>query len=187
MDQATSVQFPPHAALMQRLLNHPFEASEGPLEGFCLRLQKERGWPKAFALRAIEEYRRFCFLACVSETPMTPSEEVDCVWHLHLLYTRDYWETFCPTVLDKALHHGPTRGGHAEEARFYDQYAQTLALYQVYFGAPDPNFWPAARFRFEPATHWRWVYLPDTFLVPSWSRLWKTCCRYLSFPFTEKL
>ena len=92
------------------------------------------------ALEAIEEYRRFCFLAVVAGHAVTPSEEVDAVWHLHLLHTWDYWEVFCPKVLGKRFHHGPTEGGAQEESRFYDQYAATLGSYQHWFGPPPRGF-----------------------------------------------
>ena len=80
---------------------------------------------------------------------VTPSDAVDQAWHLHLTYTRDYWQAFCPQVLGSDLHHGPTKGGPAERHRFYHQYAATLAAYEAAFGtAPPPEIWPAARRRF---------------------------------------
>ena len=78
-------------------------------------------------MRAIEEYKRFVFLAMAAGHPVTPLDEVDQVWHLHLCYTRSYWEDLCGEVLRAPLHHGPTRGGAAERARFDDQYRRTLA------------------------------------------------------------
>jgi hypothetical protein len=35
----------------------------------------------------------------ISTHIVTPSEQVDQVWHLHLTYTRSYWDEFCPNVL----------------------------------------------------------------------------------------
>lgn len=132
----------------------------------------EQGWTRDFALGAIEQYRRFCFLACISPTPVTPSEEVDAVWHLHLLYTRDYWEVFCPNVLNRDFHHGPTQGGKDEEDRFYTQYARTLILYQYWFGAPPIQYWPPALDRFRPSVRSRWVYMPENWVIrkPKWYR-----------------
>ncbi|WP_207796605.1 glycine-rich domain-containing protein [Sphingomonas oleivorans] len=78
---------------------------------FAKRLARENGWTDAHAARVIEEYRRFCFLSVTGDGEMTPSDAVDQVWHLHLSYSRDYWERFCPNVLGRALHHGPTAGG----------------------------------------------------------------------------
>ena len=47
-----------------------------------------QGWTHEQALEAIEEYRRFCFLACVAGAAVTPSDQVDEVWHQHLTHTR---------------------------------------------------------------------------------------------------
>lgn len=130
------------------------------------RLTIEQGWSLAQARDAVEEYRRFCFLAMTCAHPVTPSEEVDQVWHLHLLHTRDYWGVFCPQVLGRPLHHGPTQGGTQEESRYYEQYAQTLASYQAAFGPPPPAWWPPASTRFQPARNWRWIHLPSVWILP---------------------
>jgi len=95
------------------------------------------------------EYKRFCYLAITAEHEVTPSDAVDQVWHLHLTYSRDYWQEFCPQVLGEDLHHGPTAGGEAERERYYDQYAATLASYEAAFdAAPPPDIWPHAQRRF---------------------------------------
>ena len=75
---------------------------------------------------------------------MTPSDAVDQVWHLHLTYSADYWQAFCPDVLGRPLHHGPTAGGSAEQARYFEQYAQTLRSYERVFGSPPADIWPSA-------------------------------------------
>lgn len=115
---------------------------------FADRLARENGWKPAFAARVIEEYKRFAFLAATSGHDVTPSDAVDQAWHLHLTYTRDYWERFCPEILGAALHHGPTAGGPDERNRFFRQYADTLAAYEAAFGVPPPpDIWPSARQR----------------------------------------
>ncbi len=148
--------------LWQRLCAHPFEHPEQGLD-LTRRLAREQGWPLAAARAAVDEYRRFCFLACVSDDDATPSAEIDEVWHLHLIHTRDYWSTFCPTVLQATLHHGPTRGGSDERLRYRQQYADTLARYEQWFGPPSERWWPGTRERFaaparllriDPRRHW---------------------------------
>jgi hypothetical protein len=125
---------------------------------FTDRLARENGWSKAFAEGAIEEYKRFVYLAAVSERHVTPSDIVDQVWHLHLTFTRSYWDALCGAVLQKPLHHNPTKGGSAERTRYRTQYAQTLALYRSEFGSAAPHtFWPDAGKRFAGAAHQSWV------------------------------
>ena len=130
-----------------RLLALDFDAADAALP-FSARLARDNGWSRAFAARAIEEYRKFCFLAVHAGHPVTPSDEVDQVWHLHLTYSRHYWDTLCRDTLEKPLHHGPTQGGVAEDRKFHDWYEATLASYRRYFGEPPKDLWPAARERF---------------------------------------
>ena len=115
---------------------------------FQARLARENRWSEAFAARVIDEYKRFCFLAVTAGHEVTPSDAVDQAWHLHLTYSRDYWQRFCPDVLGRDLHHGPTAGGGAEQARYFEQYARTLQSYEAAFGPAPADIWPDARRRF---------------------------------------
>ncbi len=63
---------------------------------FDQRLARENRWPLKFAARVVGEYKRFCFLAVTAGHDVTPSDAVDQAWHLHLTYSRDYWQRFCP-------------------------------------------------------------------------------------------
>lgn len=106
---------------------------------FADRLARENGWSLDYTHRAILEYKRFMFLICVTNEPMSPSAAVDEVWHLHLLYTRDYWQQFCPQVLGREVHHSPTEGGAKEKQKHSDLYTDTLLQYQVWFGQDPPT------------------------------------------------
>ncbi len=134
-------------------LDDPNAASQ-----FTDRLARENRWPRSFAKRAVQEYKRFVYLAAISRAPVTPSDVVDQVWHLHLTFTRSYWDGLCNGVLRKPLHHGPTMGGRAEDAKYRTQYAATRALYRAEFGTEPPlAFWPHETDRFAAAQHQRWV------------------------------
>jgi hypothetical protein len=110
---------------------------------FSARLARENGWTREHAGRVTREYLRFVYLAMTAGHPVTPSLPVDEAWHLHLTYTRSYWEEMCGRVLGRPLHHEPTRGGEAEEAKFSDWYARTLASYRTAFGEEPPaDVWP---------------------------------------------
>ena len=71
---------------------------------FSKRLARDNSWSTDYASRVIEEYKKFVLLAVVAGHPVTPSDQVDQVWHLHLSYTRSYWEEFCPKILQTTLH-----------------------------------------------------------------------------------
>ena len=127
-------------ALWQRLREYRFGGDEA--EAFLDRVAHALGCDRAGAEAALEEYRRFCFLAVAAYHPVTPSVRIDKVWHAHLTDTRDYWGRFCPQVLRRELHHTPSLGGQAEDARHQAQYRQTLASYQGFFDEPPPLLWP---------------------------------------------
>jgi len=132
---------------------------------FSRRLARDNGWSRAYTDRAIEEYRRFVYLAAVAGHPVTPSDEVDQVWHLHLCYTRSYWGEMCGEILGKPLHHGPTRGGKSERAKFDDWYRRTLESYERVFGEQPPReLWPEPAERFA-LRQWRRVDVGDTWLL----------------------
>lgn len=138
----------PHAdaaqqALWQRLQAYRFGEDDDALPVFVRRVAKEAGVSAAAAAQAIEEYRRFCFLACSDGEDVTPSALIDQVWHTHLTDTREYWQRFCPQVLQTTLHHRPGRGDAADAERHAAQYQATLARYRRYFGEPPAACWPA--------------------------------------------
>ena len=150
--------------LWRRIGAHDFEP-DTPLN-FTLRLARDRDWTLAEARAAVDAYRRFCFLAVVSPTPMTPSEAVDEVWHQHLTYSRDYWDVWCAQVLRKTLHHDPTPGGPEAQQSYRRMYAQTLALHEAFFGPPDALLWPATHARFAARPRYRTVDNERALIVP---------------------
>jgi len=116
---------------------------------FSARLARENGWSPAYAEQAIREYKKFIYLMMRGREELTPSDQVDQVWHLHMTYTRSYWHDLCQDILGKELHHLPTKGGADEQARFRTQYTKTLLAYEKEFGHPPPtSLWPAVETRF---------------------------------------
>jgi hypothetical protein len=159
---------PDLTALWERITQHDFEPDVAL--NFTRRLARDKGWELNFARGAVEEYRRFCFLAFAGAGAMTPSEEVDEVWHLHLTYTRDYWDVWCGRVLGGPLHHDPTLGGPEQDRHFRARYAATLAAYERFFEPPPVAFWPATHVRFQGQRYraidgTRWISLPRPGMV----------------------
>lgn len=149
-----------------KALSHYIVGPENAALPFVERLARENCWRRAHAERVFEEYRRFCFLAVTCGHVVTPSDAVDQAWHLHLTYTRDYWERFCPLVLGRPLHHGPTAGGADEQHRFFLHYAETLRSYERVFGQPPTDLWPDAGRRLTQDHKARRVHPRDAFIVP---------------------
>lgn len=119
---------------------------------FIDRLCRENNWSQDYAKRCFEEYKRFIYLAMISDLSVTPSDEVDQVWHLHLTYTRSYWTDLCQTILKTPLHHGPTKGGQSESKKYRFQYQATLEKYlEVFEESPPSDIWPNGHQRFDQA------------------------------------
>jgi len=113
---------------------------------FSAKLSASQGWSVRFTGRAIEEYRKFLLLCCISEKGAAPSHTVDIVWHLHLTYTQSYWTDLCKGVLGRELHHYPSAGGDEEDEKHRGWYQETLDLYRTAFGTEPPaDIWPAPR------------------------------------------
>ncbi|MEM0968845.1 MAG: hypothetical protein AAGJ31_05815 [Verrucomicrobiota bacterium] len=118
---------------------------------FSQRLARENGWSLAYTARVLKEYKRFLYLCSTSDVMLTPSDQVDQAWHLHLCYTDHYWNVLCQGILGKPLHHGPTRGGSQEHRKYVGCYEQTLAVYRdIYEADPPSDIWPSSAQRFAP-------------------------------------
>jgi len=149
--------------LWQAIAAHNFNDGPAALT-FEQRLARENSWSAAYSARVIGEYRRFLYLAARAGHPVTPPDDVDQVWHLHLVYTRNYWDVMCRKVLGAPLHHGPTAGGADETAKYTDWYGRTLDSYRAHFGEDPPrDVWPEPEARFagqerfqrvDTAKHW---------------------------------
>lgn len=77
---------------------------------------------------AISEYRKFLCLAALGYNKLAMcSPDVDWVWHVHILFTKDYHE-FCESVFGSYFHHQPKTSTSplAEGAveRFFEAYQQ---------------------------------------------------------------
>jgi hypothetical protein len=158
--------FPNDDLLWQKLSG--FEFDPVPVElTFAARLARENAWTLSHAHRVVQEYRRFVYLAMRAGHPVTPSDAVDQAWHLHLTYTRSYWDGLCSTVLGKPLHHGPTQGGTQEDEKYRDWYAATLDSYRRLFEMEPPaDIWPSTDERFAPGSRFARVETSAHWIVP---------------------
>ncbi len=152
--------------LWNRIKDFKFEEIKIELP-FSKRLALENNWSDDYSERVIDEYKKFCYLACISDRPVTPSDEVDQAWHLHLIYSENYWEEYCANILQQKLHHGPTKGGQHEDAKYEDWYAYTKELYKREFGyTPPADLWPSSEIRFSQPRYMRRVDASKYFMFP---------------------
>lgn len=107
--------------------------------GFLTRLAFENKWTLYFAKAAILEYKKFMYLAAISNEMVSPSEIVDIVWHQHLIFTSSYTD-FC-TVLSKRIEHIPSTHNRAEAEKFHKAKERTKELYEQNFGKQPEEIW----------------------------------------------
>jgi hypothetical protein len=138
-----------------------------------VKLAREYRWNQIYALRVIQEYKKFIFLAMVADHIVSPSAAVDRVWHQHLLFTHSYWDDLCGKVLHKPLHHTLGFGGKEEAIKNYHLYEQTLKTYQKYFGNPPDDIWDAPPMRSKYPSY-QWIDRNRYWIIPNpIYRLWR--------------
>jgi hypothetical protein len=127
-------------AIWKRLQDFSLDEENAPYP-FSLRLEEEQDWTSEFTARAIEEYKRFIFLAAFAGHQATPSFVTDEVWHLHLIYSRSYWDEMCIGILGRLIHHNPGSGLASQEQIFHGQYQKMLQSYRRFFDEPPALIW----------------------------------------------
>jgi hypothetical protein len=125
-----------------------FGGADASTKAFASKMARKHGWSTHFALRAIDEYRKFVFLGVSGEEIVTPSKTIDTVWHEHLLFTRAYRE-FCRDVLERDFDHHPELIPTDDQTSLYaQQYDLTLARYQSEFRVrPPDDIWGSPKFK----------------------------------------
>ena len=118
------------AILWNKILAYDFDHPMSEY-GFSTRLARENYWTKNFTAKAIVEYKKFMYLAAVSDSMVSPSEVIDVVWHEHLIFTKSYKE-FCD-LLGKQIQHVPSTHNRSEFEKFRKAKQRTKELYQSTF------------------------------------------------------
>jgi hypothetical protein len=139
---------PPHLADHVRFA---FGGPDASTRAFADKLARKLGWRVPFALRAIDEYRKFVYLGLIADFPVTPPKIIDQVWHEHLLFTGGY-RAFCASVLRRDFDHHPELVPQDEQtSAFQLQYAATRELYRTEFNREPPEeFWGVPKFADRP-------------------------------------
>jgi len=99
------------------------------------RRHGERLWDEDRVARALQEYRQFLALMFwYPEAVLVPSEEIDDVWHTHVLNTARY-QADCEAIFGCFQHHAPS-SGTSEEVLADDEThrEETLQHYLDCFG-----------------------------------------------------
>ena len=99
------------------------------------RLSRKLGWDQERCDKAIIDYRAFLYAAATFEGAVTPTPDIDEVWHAHILHTKAYAEA-CFAVFGGYLHHQPF--GEDERADV-DEQNRLRAFFEAEFGRPILN------------------------------------------------
>lgn len=142
-------------------------SSNGDLEIFWYKLTSDNGWTLSYARGAFTEYKRFIWLAKVSQSRVVPSKVVDKVWHLHMTFTRSYWYDLCRDTLGFEFHHLPSSNTKECQQIDCEDYENTLKVYLEEFGEkPDGRYWPVRKVnKFNIAKHLILPLFTITFLT----------------------
>lgn len=105
------------------------------------RRNGEQLWDEERVTRALQEYKQF--LALMQWYPnavLVPSEDIDDVWHTHVLNTARY-QADCESIFGCFQHHAPSSGGSEEvqEEELKDR-DETLELFEQAFGEVPESY-----------------------------------------------
>ncbi len=112
------------------------------------RRNGERLWDEERVARALHEYKQFLALMYWNpEAVLVPSEDIDEVWHTHVLNTARY-QADCETIFGCFQHHLPTFG-ESEEVQEEDMKGrdETLKLFEEAFGEAPQSYASSANSR----------------------------------------
>jgi hypothetical protein len=124
-----------------------FGGTDACTKAFADKISRKHACSKRYALKAVEEYKKFLYLAVISDFHVTPSQAIDKVWHEHILFTKGY-RTFCDEVIAYNLHHHPELVPIEEQTEIYHaQYISTIELYIQEFGIlPPKSIWDVTKY-----------------------------------------
>lgn len=105
------------------------------------RRNGERLWDEERVERALNEYRQFLALMYWKpEAALVPSEDIDEVWHTHVLNTARY-QADCEAIFGRFQHHFPTFGESEEvQEEHMKGRDETLKLFEQAFGESPHSY-----------------------------------------------
>ncbi|MEG4573857.1 glycine-rich domain-containing protein-like [Microcoleus sp. N3A4] len=123
-------------AEIQVFLNKLRALDLGPIAYKLMHPEKGRGWTKAKTVRAIARYMAFLGLIYLyPNQQFVPTQEIDAVWHNHILDTSKYHQD-CELLFGRYVHHFPyfSRRGEADEQTWQAAFADTQTILEHHFG-----------------------------------------------------
>jgi hypothetical protein len=132
---------------MWEKMTEMFGGTDASTKAFADKISRKYKCTKSYALKSVNEYKKFLYLAVISDFHVTPSQAIDKVWHEHILFTQAY-RIFCDEVIEYNLNHHPELFPLEEQTeRYHAQYIDTLNLYVKEFGIfPTDEIWDVTKY-----------------------------------------
>jgi hypothetical protein len=124
-----------------------FGGTDASTKAFADKISRKHQCSLSYAIKAVNEYKKFLYLAVISDFHVTPSQAIDKVWHEHILFTQAY-SIFCKEIIEYELNHHPELLPVEEQTeRYHAQYLSTIELYIKEFGKlPPANVWDVTKY-----------------------------------------
>ena len=103
---------------------------------YQLMYSSDEKWTFEQTNQAIDRYSMFLYLIYLyPNRKLVPTQEIDKVWHHHILDTMKYAED-CEMLFGRFIHHFPYFGkrGKTDRDNLYKAFAETETLFQEHFG-----------------------------------------------------
>jgi hypothetical protein len=124
-----------------------FGGTDASTKAFADKISRKHQCSLSYAIKAVNEYKKFLYLAVISDFHVTPSQAIDKVWHEHILFTQAYG-IFCKEIIEYELNHHPELLPVEEQTeRYHAQYLSTIELYIKEFDKlPPANVWDVTKY-----------------------------------------
>jgi hypothetical protein len=97
-------------------------------------------WSDDYANLVFVEYERFLLLRLTNEN-LSPSEDIDKLWHTHILCSKHY-ETYCQEKFNKFIHHDAIDSIESDDKTpRINRITNTLIEYKKQFGNYNEIVW----------------------------------------------
>ena len=107
-------------------------------------LVERKRWSRRRCEKVCQEYRRFLALCLMyPEARLSPPEDVDEMWHTHILFTKAY-RAFCDDTKGEYIDHTPFLKADRDPVDSRRASKTVLTLYRRHFGEPNHSIWPLA-------------------------------------------
>jgi len=121
-------------ALKQSVMSYDHE---GLIKKYCY----ENEVTETEAMNAFTELKKFLFICGVTSERLSPSVELDGIWHQFILFTKDYMD-FCTGYFNRIIHHFPDTEFTAETKKANNvSYTRAYEIAEEEFGSLNPDYW----------------------------------------------